>query len=67
MGHLIDFASFNGVVGLSESKSSLPCDFLTSVVCGVVAGVVPSVSVPLPLPCVTACDADVCGSSGHVV
>ena len=67
MGHLMDFASFNGVVGLSESESSSPCDFLTSVVCGVMAGIVPSVGVPLPLPCMIACDTDVCSSSGHVV
>ncbi len=40
MGHLTDYASLYGMPGLSESMSSLSCDFLTGVVWGVVADVV---------------------------
>ena len=63
----MDLASLYGVEGLSELESSLLCDFLTSVVCGVVVGVELFSSLPLPLLFVKsffACDVDGCWSSG---
>ena len=63
MGHLTDYASLYGMPGLSESMSSLSCDFLTGVVWGVVAGVALLVLL-LFAESLLAQAIDGCGSSG---
>ncbi len=67
IGQHTDLASLYGVEGPSKSKSSLLCDFLTGMVCGVVVGIVLFGCLPFPLLFVEsffAHDANGCWSSG---
>ena len=70
MGHLTDFASLYSVPGPSESVLLLSCNFLTSMVWGVVAGVVLPIALLMLLLFVEsflALAIDGCGSLGCAV